>query len=229
MSVRGDASADKLTYSTVANLPNAATHSVCGWVKIKVDTNSFATVFYLNGNNADGEVFFSTQADGVTLELTDSASNVVLGALTLDTWYFVGYVRTNTSRSVYIGTEAGGSLTKTSNSETKNRNTAYGASGEIALFNNAYSEFLNGELTYARIWSGVALSDSEMDAEWRSTTPVRTSNLWADYRLASAATAGDDSGSNNYDLTVAGSFADGGANPTPPASGSTQIILRHPI
>ena len=217
MAVRFDASGDYLRYTTVANLPSAATHSFCCWVKLSSDRNDYANIWYLDGNNADGEIFVSTDSDGTTLLISDSATPLNLGTLTIGTWYFIGYARTNTARAAYIGTQSGGTLTKVSNTETKNRNTAYGSSGRVYLTNDIYSEWLDGEMAYARVWTTVALSDAEMDAEWRSTTAVRTSNLWAAYALAAAASAATDSGPNGYTLTVGGTLADGGANPTPPA------------
>lgn len=216
MGVRYDASADSLHYATVANLPSAATHSFCCWLRLQADRNDFSCLFYLNGNNADGEIFLSTATDGVTMELTDSATALNLGALSVGTWYFLAYQRTNTARAAFLGTEAGGSLTKVSNAETKNRNTAYGASGRIQLGNDIYTEWVNGDLAYARVWSGVALSDAEMDAEWKSATPVRTSNLWADYPLAAAASATTDASGNGRTLTLGGTLADAG-NPTIPS------------
>lgn len=227
MSVRGDASADALSYSTVANLPSAATHSWCGWVKLKADRNDFQCLWYLNGNNADGEIFMSTSNDGTTLELTDSATALILGTLPIDAWRFIAYQRTNTGRAAYIGSEAGGALTKVSNTETKNRNTAYGSSAGIQLFNDIYSEWANAELALVRVWTSVALSDAEIDAEYRSPTPVRTSGLWADYRLVAAATATTDSSGNARTLTAGGTFTDGGTNPVPPAlaSAARQLLL----
>lgn len=225
MPVRFDASGDYLQYQTPANMPSAATHSVCFWVRLSSDRNDYANIFYLNGNNADGEIFVSTDVDGTTLLVTDSATAMNLGTLTIGTWYFVGYARTNTSRAAYIGTQAGGTLTKASNTETKTRNTTYGSGARIELGNDIYSEWLDGEMAYARIWNSVALSDGEMDAEWRSATAVRTSGLWGAYALTNAASATTDTSGNSFTLTAGGTLTDGGTAPTPPSTAAASSPL----
>lgn len=77
-----------------------------------------------------------------------------------------------------------------------------------------YSEPFDGEMAYVRLWDTVALTDAEIDSEWRSTTPVK-SGVRGDWRLAAAASAGTDSSGNSLTLTVNGTLADA-TDPVPP-------------
>lgn len=227
MAVRFDASGDRLSRTT-ANILNAlpsSAFSVCAWVKRKVDTGAFATAIYLtlSQSGGNGEVYVETETGGDVLHAYELGAGVAesdVGAgptLTIDTWFFAGYRRTNTARSLLYGTQAGGTLTKLTNTDTRNYTDATNGMNGFQIGNDPFNENFNGEIAYVRLWN-VALSDAEFDAEWRATTPVRTSGLRGDWRLAAAASAATDSSGNSLTLTVGGTLADGGTNPTPPAA-----------
>lgn len=222
MSVRFDASADYLRRTS--GLPaSGAIHSGCCWVKRKVDTGAFASVFYYHGITGSYEFWIETETGGDRLDLYEypgAESQAIGPTLTIDTWFFIGWKRTNTSRSIYYGTEAGGTLTKATNTDTRNVTAAI---SEFYIGNDVFTEPFNGEIAYFRLWDATALSDADFDAEWRSATPVLTSGLWGDWRLASAATATTDSSGNGRSLTVGGTLSDGGANPVPPSAPSGLI------
>lgn len=219
MSVRFDASADYLRRTTAGIAASGANLSGCLWCKRKVDTGAFATALYLVvPTSSQLELWLETETGGDRMdfyELPATESAISGGTLTIDTWFFYGFTRSNTSRSLYRGSEAGGTLTKATNGDTR---TVTNSVNTLYIGNDVYTEPFNGEIAYVRLWDAV-LSDADMDAEWRSATPVRATNLRGDWRLASAATATTDSSGNSLTLTVGGTLADGGANPTPPAAG----------
>jgi hypothetical protein len=224
MAVRFDNSADLLKRTT--GLPaSAANQSVCLWAKRKVDTNSFATVFYTHGVIDNIELWLETSTGGDQLFMFDLLStefDLAGPTLTIDTWFFLAFSRQNTTRTLYYGTEADGTLTKVTDTQT---HTASSALSELWIGQDIYTEGFNGEVAYVRFWSA-ALSDADMDAEWRSTTPVRATNLYGDWRLASAATATTDSSGNSNTLTSGGVLTDGGTNPTPPAAAGIYLPNR---
>lgn len=218
MAVRFDNNADLLKRITGTIVANTATMSGCCWAKRKVDTGAFATIMYVRSTTDSHEVWLETETGGDVCHFYDlqgTEADLTGPTLTIDTWFFLGWVRTNTARALYYGTEAGGTLTKVTDSST---HTASGSATDFWLGQDIYTEGFNGEIAYARLWD-TNLNDAEMDAEWRSTTPVKTANLRGDWRLAAAASATTDSGPNTLTLTSGGTLTDGGTNPTPPVAG----------
>lgn len=220
MSVRFDASGDDLHRSVAGIVGCDIFWTVALWAKRKVDRGAFTNLFYVRAAGGDStfEVFLNSDTSGDVLhafEYPTGPSDLTGPTLTIDTWFFIVYRRmSQTIRILSYGTEAGGALTHVQNNDSRaltgtNINT-------LTLANDTSLEFFNGELAWVRMWD-VCLSDAEIDAEWRYSTPWRIPNLAGDWRLASAATAGTDSGAFAQTLTVAGTLADGGANPTPPA------------
>lgn len=228
MAVRFDASTDYLRREA-ANIiaSNADTFTMCAWCKRKVDTGAYSTVLYadLQSDVGGAEVWLETESGGDRLdayELAAPESAMTGVTLTIDTWFFVAYKRTNTARSLHYGTEAGGTLTKVSNTDSRTFTTDL---DKFWIGNDPYTEPFNGEIAYVRLWAS-ELSDAEIDAEWRSATPVTTANLRGDWRLAAAASATTDSSGNSLTLTAGGALTDGGANPTPPASATGQPTIK---
>lgn len=222
MSVRFDANTDFL--SLVPSAVAMANTSVCFWAKRIVDTNAFATAYYIT-NGAGGEIFLETETGGDVMwsyDLVGGTEQDLTGpTLTLNTWTFIGYVRTNTSQKLYWGTEAGGAL---STAQAALTITNTGNISAIRIGNDIYSEPFNGEIAYARHWTA-QLTDGDMTAEYQSAVPIRTANLYGDWRLAAAATAGNDSSGGGFNMTINGALTDGGANPTPPSGGGGSTTL----
>src|SRR5690606_14055540 len=140
----------------------------CLWVKRKVDTGAFATTFYFD-QTGKSTIFIETETGGDVLHYYEDPTTTDLTGptLTIDTWFLLGCVRTNTSQALYYGTEAGGTLTKVSATDTR---TVSGSTSIVCYIgNDIYTEPFNGEIAYVRLWE-TNLSDAEMDSEWRSTT-----------------------------------------------------------
>ncbi len=217
MAVRASTQGDRLTrLSTTVMATSGANFTTCGWMKRK-SGNGFATGIWFKNSTTNLELFAEMDTGVTVLHYFEGAPAIDLTGptMTADVWYFVCLARTNTSRAIYYGTEAGGTLTKVTDPTTNT--SASGTINNMALFDDVYTEFFNGEMAYVRCWDAT-LNDAEVDAEWRSTTPVKAS-VRGDWRLTSAATATTDSSGNSLTLTSVGSLIDGGTNPVPPQIG----------
>ena len=53
----------------------------------------------------------------------------------------------------------------------------------ICIGNDSYDEWLDSALAHVRVWTGAILTDAELRAERDSPTAVKTSGLFADWRL----------------------------------------------
>ena len=216
MAVRVDNNADLLKFTT-QSAASSANLSVCCWVKRKVDTGTFATTIYLRNTTDSHELWLETETGGDVAHMFDlqtTEADLTGPTLTIDTWFFLAFSRTNTSRTLYWGTESGGTLSTATDGST---HTGSHAVVDFWIGQDIYTEGFNGEISLVRYWD-TNLSSGEMDSEWRSLTPVKTANLRADYRLAAAASATTDSGPNTLTLTSGGTLTDGGADPVPPAA-----------
>lgn len=227
MAVRFDAGADFLKrVGSVPNLivPVATDVTICGWIKRKVDTGAFATALYYEGGGQH-EVFIETDTGGDVLTAAETKPGPEIDltgpTLTNNVWVFVLSTRTNTSRTLYWGTEAGGTLSTATDSST--RTVTSTGIDNIWIGNDPFTEPFNGEVSLVRLFPS-SFSAAEADAEWRSLTPVKP-GVRCDYRLASAATATTDSSGNGFTLTVGGTLADGGADPVPPVAGTKLILI----
>jgi hypothetical protein len=233
MAVRFDASGDflKLVQSNLLSELPATNFSCCAWVKRKVDTGQGTTHMYgkISQTGGNGEIYCGADLGGDLIEADElgagvADTHIVPGpSYTIDTWFFYLYARTTASRSLYYGTEAGGTLTKTTNTDTRTFTDNTNGFGEFWIGNDPFNENWNGEMAAVRLWN-VKLSDAEADAEWRSLAAVRTSGLRGDWRLTAAASATTDSSGNSLTLTLGGTLADA-TNPTPPSAGTKLILI----
>lgn len=202
----------------ILNVSPSKNLTMCAWAKRKVDSGAFATVLYGQCNGAN-DMFIETDAGGDRIfgDETGGTESVLDSGVpfTIDVWYFVVYARSDTSRSLYYGTEAGGTLTPVRNTDTR---TYAGTMSKFWIGNDPFSEPWNGEISLVRLFSS-KLSDAQIDAEWRSLTPVQTAR--GDWRLATAASATTDSSGNALTLTSGGALTNGGADPVPPVLGLT--------
>ena len=172
------------------------------WVRIAVDRNEYSAFFTIEqpaGHSVEYNELV-TLADGTTLVFWDHAHGAAatLGQLIVGTWYFVAVsVGPGGALSTYLG-PAGGTLTRGSGTAAVLNHIEM---SYLGASNFAFTEFINGSMAMSRLWNGV-LTDPEILAEFRSTTPVRTAGLIGDWRLTSAATAGADSSGLAHHLTL---------------------------
>jgi hypothetical protein len=174
--------------------------SVCGWVKIAVDRNTYSGVFTVESSPSTEWNEIITDVDGTTLVFFDHVTGLVLtfGVMTVGSWYFFGATVSGTALSAYFAAEGAASLTKTTGTITTCTTI-----GQQNILSSGFpsAEFLSGNMALVRTWNGVN-SDAEMNLELHSAVPVKTTGLVGDWRLASAATITADSSGNGNTLLV---------------------------
>ncbi|MGB3443905.1 MAG: LamG-like jellyroll fold domain-containing protein [Actinophytocola sp.] len=200
MAVRFDAATDRISYTGGAPNPTAGL-TVTAWAYVSVDQNDYATICRLyNGGTA---ATFATSGDG----LGGPNYFTVGGTLTSATGFVVGQWRkvaiscTGTSGAVYVAAPAGVTEVDTGTVAGVAAPNAVTLAGRATADS---SEWWNGRLAHVRVWT-VALSQAEIEAEWASATPVRTSGLWAAWPLAVHTDLTDVSGNGRH--LTAGSTA----------------------
>jgi hypothetical protein len=179
VSVRFDAATDQVSR---ANPPSvAAGFTLLGWVRVRVDTNTWATFARISVSGTTIVTWFTSE-DGT------SGPNYFSGGGTLtnstgtpvDAWRKVAIACTGTSGKVYI--QNPGNATELDSGTVSSAGTptllAVGGRGSAGD-----GEFLNGNLARLRLYSA-ELSQAEIEAEWDSAVAVRTAGLWADWPLA---------------------------------------------
>ena len=198
MAVVFNASADRLYRNS---LPTANTaYTVTMWVRPRAGNP--VNPFYFE-SDAAGTTYALAANSGVLGILNAGGGfiwNVTLGAaMTQDVWYFIAMTINGTTGTLYQGTE---SSAVTSNSGTI---AAQAARYRLNLMGDGYVAGYApvADAAHIRLWDAV-LSAAEIEAERTATTPARTANLTADWRLASAAARATDSSGNGYTLTSAG-------------------------
>lgn len=193
MAVRLDAG--DTAYTATLNAGAQAAYTIAGWMKISVDRNAASTFASLESSAADYTIM-QTAADGTTLNLSDSFG---IGpgtiALSADVWYFVALSMSGGSGTMYARADGAGSWSTAAQSGMDPSVTCT----TLRVGDSQFAEPLNGCVTSVRVWSA-ALSQAELDAEFISHYPVRTSGLQGWYALSSTGDTVDRSG-NNRNLT----------------------------
>ena len=208
-------------------MPSAALPSgsgawtLAGWFRIVADRNAVSTFWSLDAIFSSGWHALRTSADGTSLKLNESGTDVLsIASLTVGVWYFIA-VRKDAAGAVkaYVGDEAGGALSTVTGSVTNI--ATYAGDGYVG--GDAYSNWMDGRAWGLRVWDA-DLSDAEVDAEFVASTRARTSNNRAQWLLDAVPPFADSSG-NARDLTNSGgSFAleDG---PTLPGGGAGPVLV----
>lgn len=194
MSIRFDASNDHPSYTASSPPSPAAGITVAGWVYISTDRNDWSTIcrFHAATGGSTTEVigFDSTG----TAPRVFSANGTVAGDdCTVAKWYYLGFTQNGTVAKLYQGDEST-AATETSGTVTPGAaptGFTFGGRSDGDL-----TEWLNGRLAYWRIWNTV-LTLSELNAERVATSPVKTTNLWANYPLLSASDLTDHANGRN--------------------------------
>lgn len=199
MSLRADEANDRASY-TASPPPDPATAiTITFWARLRVDRDDFSTMLRLHSSSGSTtRVTLATNSSG-TVPAIFSPGNTsgIVGsdALVVDQWRMIALTVAGTGATggrMYTRT-VGGS-TNVSTGQVSGGSTPDG----ITLFGRSVSdssEWFNGGLAHVRVWSAV-LTQSEIEAEWDSTTPVRASNLWSAWSLATDLTDSSGNGRN---------------------------------
>jgi concanavalin A-like lectin/glucanase superfamily protein len=202
MAIRFDAAGDRVYLAATLPAPGTTGLTILGWWRIRVDTNTFSAYFRTSGAGGtptiNSAATFST-GQGVNVfttsgEINSGYTNAV------DEWVAIAVTDAGAGVSLYVQ-PFGGSTTLTSGV------VGSGTPGHFCIGGRSQSdatEPLNGNAAHVRVYSA-ALSQTELEAEWASTTPVRTSGLWADYPFVDSVQ--DASGNGRHLTAVSGTPA----------------------
>ncbi|MFB6937583.1 LamG-like jellyroll fold domain-containing protein [Streptomyces chartreusis] len=214
MSTRFDAAGDRISFAgTMFAVGSGFTATAWAWVSVDTDAN--ATIGRLHASSGGSTIAtWATGSDGLSGPnyftgggSVSNATNFAVGA-----WRKIAISCSGTTGKSYIATVGGAT-------EVDSGTVGVGTPDGITLGGRApadSSERFDGRLAYVRVWSA-ELSQSEIEAEWASTTPVRTSGLWADWPLTDSSDLTDHSG-NGRNLTAGPSAVSTEADP--PLGGS---------
>ena len=214
MAIRQDASNEYRAITTTG--PNENYTSLCAWVKISVDKNAATSLYSSVDGLGSSQYVVQTAADGVTMAaggvdaLGGSAIVSSPTACTVGQWHFIGVTFLGdglggVTAKIYFGSEGDTTLaTATASGSVSMSTPALMSMGEIW----STGQWLNGELSNMKIWSGSVLTASELLNEMNQFVPHKTTNLWAWYPLL-------DSGTQLTDFSGNGrNTSSGGGTPT---------------
>ncbi len=221
MTARFSEASDRVSFTAEAPpAPGNGLTFVC-WVRLHSDRNDFSTLMRLFG--ASTTLTLCTVADGVTPAAVSvgNTNGVRAGAavLTVGDWYRVAVTVTGTTGTLYVASGQDGPVISGTGNVSGGSTTPTG----LALGGRApadATQWLDGDLAYARVWSAV-LSQAEIEDEWKVASPQRTSGLWASWPLTADLT--DDFGPR--DLVAGSTAVDFLVNDEPPLGGPTPPVI----
>lgn len=183
MSVRFDTSTE--SYTRAIALGATTQYSITCWLKISVDRNALSAVWGLDNTFASAYAILQTNTDGTTLLHSDGVGNHTLGALTVDTWCYVGIAINGVNGTAVLRRAGDVSATVT----TWTNGEASANADTLRICGSVFAgQFLNGCIAAFKVWTGVTLSQAELEAEIWTYMPQRTSGLRAWYPFLTAST-----------------------------------------
>lgn len=191
--------ASTMKYSRSASGLNMSTNiTICAWVKVVVDRNSFSIPI---GSHSSGTSY-------VQFGFGSNGTNLVVGAATggitstfdatVGTWTFIALVfYTAANDELWWGTVA-----PLSSNVGGIAGTSFADANTLYLSDDGFGSWFNGSIAAVKIWTA-ALTQTELQTEMLKYAPQRTSNLWAAYKFNAGPQTTDDSG-NGRTLTQTG-------------------------
>lgn len=214
MSTRFDAASDRISFAGTMFAVGSG-FTATAWAYVSVDTDANATFARLHASSGGSTIAtWATGSDGLSGPNYFTSGGSVSNAtnMAVGSWRKIAISCSGTTGKCYVNTVGG-------TTEVDSGTVGVGTPDGITLGGRApadSSEPFNGRLAYVRVWT-TELSQSQIEAEWASTTPVVTSNLWADWPLTDSTDLTDHSG-NGRNLS-AGSTAVS-TEDNPPLSGN---------
>lgn len=198
MAVRFNASGEH--YTATLSQGAQTSYTICGWVKISVDRNTWSTAWALYHEDAGNSCVFETNSNGTSWEcLFDNGNDQTLVAATVGSWYFLAVSVNGSTVNCYVK-PLGGSISNSASATvavTSLTATTFRL-GDWPLL----GEWLNGCVAGVKLWLGAALTQAELDTESTQLMPVRTADLTAAYPLDVAETT--DYSGNGFTLSSVG-------------------------
>lgn len=228
MAVGLNGSTDQL--SRTANLPAASTAwSACGWALRAADRNDYSALCWLSGVAGAAYSGIGFTSDGTTLaSFATTDEDAFSTQPTQGLWFkwaitqsgttLTAYWSPDGSATVYTATSTAGNFTPTL----------------LSFGNDGTGFFLNGSLAYVRAWQD-AMNQAQFEAEWASTTTVRTTNHLWHWRLNNNTDTADLS-ANGYNPTVGGTLTTetgpsigggGGSTQAPRSAGFMRMLMNN--
>ena len=197
MALRIDASGEAARRT--ANLPALSAFTLAGWCYRYSNRSGqfqFITGIEDASSNANGWLLFGwDNENSLAISTNDGYTTVASPANT--TWFY-WFLRSNGTNSYQAGWKTTGAWTTVTLTATLTWTPAV-----VWVGNDSYDEWLDSASERVRCWDA-ALTNTELDSELASATPVRTSNLRANWPLVSDA---NDTTANGYNLTTVGSVS----------------------
>lgn len=223
MAVRLDNLADRI-YRT-ATVPNGnANYAILFWAKI--NAYSEWAVFGTINKDTDFSRYDYFGFNGNTSELCVTRAN---GAETigysgvnesLNTYHHYALVSSGNDLKLYRDATLIGTATRALTGATSPTRIEFGG------FSTSNYSAANIDIAYIRVYDA-ALSDAEIAVERNSATPVRTTNLWSNWRLENSTDLADTSG-NNRNLSSSGTLTNA-TDPTLVLSVSLPLLSNAPV
>lgn len=179
MGAQFDAASDRVSRTSAPNPASGITFTA--WFRIDVDRDDFSTLMRLHASGGGSTTLtIGTGSGGVVMQVFSAGGTVTSAPAVVGDWYRVAYTITGTSVALYLADETGATAVFTGTvtpGATPDGLTIGGRSVGDS------DEPFAGTLGHARLWTGTVSTQADIEAEWASATPVRTSGLWADWPL----------------------------------------------
>lgn len=177
MAIRFDATTDTVYLTTTLPDPATTGLTVLGWWRVRADTGSFQDYYRIATGGGATINTVSTFATTLGVVVFTQSGDLDSGYVNdIDEWVAIAVTDNGAGTSLYVQPQ-GASTIVTSGV------VGSGVPGQFAIGGRSFAdpeEWLNGNAAHVRVY-GAALSQAEVEAEWASATPVRSSGLWADY------------------------------------------------
>lgn len=172
-SIRGDNLNDFIYNTQIPVIAQGFTQMA--WIRIQVDTNAAASIFYCNVAVNDSQwLETALHTDGTTLKVTNQTTTGLGSSLNVGRWYHITHVFDGVSaHTLYLDGIPNASMTDASSFSSIDR---------WYLFNGAnngvpFAGFLNGNIKDFRLWN-YRLTQAEIVAEMKSLAPVARSRFY---------------------------------------------------
>ena len=195
-----------------ANLPPWNAMTICGWASRNTDTNNYAAVSAFSdstgGMSNGGMYIFGADGDTLGGYTPNNGESAISPAKTPanDVPFFWAMVVSGTGAgawTLYYREELDGAFTTLSLQGAASSWTP----AAIWAGHNPFGEWLNGSVEHVKCWDA-ALNSTELDAEFNSATPVRTTSLNFYWPCSTTSDTNDASG-NGRNPTISGSITNG--------------------
>lgn len=226
----GISNGDTMAFNTTQWTGGYSAFTICGWVKLRTDRNTYSGPFGL-WVSSSSYVVMQTTTDGTTLnyETGGAGATAFVRTLVVGQWVFLALVGDGTDAFAYH--KIHGSTTLNASVSIPYAGSTTG-SPQFGIGQAPWTgEYLDGYYSNFRIWNR-ALSQGEIFAESMSPVPVRWSNIWAWYPMAHPPSARVDFGPRGNHLTSQGTLPSVSQAPTWPLqkrSGPTGKVPLGPL